>query len=719
MLPQQTIRLAGIFTLLAALCFGACSDGNEPGQEEAKTPDPLEGKLLILQAYGSGEGPNGAISHSFVELYNTTDKAVNLTGYTLQYAEGSRTSAEADKDGAWEQIELSGTIPAKGSFLVLGARKNTASPRLNIPDTDGDIKSSFVLSGSAFKAALLHSTKPLSVQNPFDIDGKGKKAAGYIDMLGLTVSTTDRILGYEKSPLRISAGAAARRNRIADTNNNSADYKPQIYAAGGISSAEMERYRPKNADFGKWDPMEKPGEGSTGNEDSLEGKLLILQAYGSGDGPGGAGVNRSFVELYNTTATAIDLSGITLYYANGTRNTRNESNDSIIIAAEDGPWSMLSLTGTIPAQGSYLILGPEKNTSARYNIDAAYGDITNDAFVLSNRSFKAALLRSADILTAQNPFDIDGEGTKIDAYIDMAGAANTYGVAYNNDMIHGYEKAPARNSASEAIRRKSLIDSNDNAADFIAARYAADGMSDEELAVRKPENSSRGAWDPFAGQTPPVDSGNTLLIFQVYGAGAETDGSVSHTFVELYNNSDQAVNISAYSLQYANGTSSTNPAVDDWTKIDLTGSIPAHGSFLILGEKANTAARLQITETADLSVPGFTLSNRSFKVALMANQTLLTVPNPFDIGAGANAPAYVDMLAATNTGSADSIDAAEGTKFNDLSKQKAIRRKSLIDSNNNANDFRSVDYRTSGTNDDTLTQVRPRNAAAESYTPAF
>jgi len=229
-------------------------------------------------------------------------------------------------------------------------------------------------------------------------------------------------------------------------------------------------------------------------------KILVFQAYGTGE-QGGAGVNRSFVELYNPGNKQIMLAGITLWFANGTRtNTIPEGSPSPAVV--DSEWKSIELSGAIPAKGSFLILGPEKGSSANLIIAEADNDIYSSSFVLSNRAFKVALIESRTTLNAsiQNPFDTDGNGTKVAGYIDMVGAANEYTPPTDpdqgEDTIYGFETAPARNSASQAVRRKDLNDTDDNSKDFIAARY--NGMSADEMSLRRPRNSAHGAWDPFA-----------------------------------------------------------------------------------------------------------------------------------------------------------------------------------------------------------------------------
>jgi hypothetical protein len=487
-------------------------------------------------------------------------------------------------------------------------------------------------------------------------------------------------------------------------------------------------------------PNNNGDDGDNGRPDGLAGKLLVFQAYGNGPMDGGSpgGVSHSFVELYNTTDAAIDLDGIGLYYADGTSTDTSDNT-----ATEDGAWKRISLDGkTIPAGGSFLILG-KKHTdtkSTRYTIPDNYGDINDNSFILSRRAFKAALIRSAEPLTVQNPFNADGSGKKVPGYIDMVGSANEYSANGNGrDRINGFELEPARNSASEAVRRIDLKDLDDNKEEFESIRYAANGMSNEMLEVRKPRNSGVGKWEPFAEPAKPVPT-EGLMIFQAYGTGfgeelgASNDntntGSVSHSFIELYNNSATPIPLNTFSVQWANGKANGGGTViaedEDWNVINLTGTIPAHGSYLIRGRKLNDEnggaknnsqiGRLQIT-VGDQDDNNFYMSNRSFKVALVSNQTKLAEAQPWDNESSPPGPkadtALLDLLGARN-GNNDSTVGFKGEINTSFSKQNALRRGSLSDAGNNRTDFTSIDYRTAD-----LTKFRPRSATNGSWTPEF
>jgi hypothetical protein len=292
-----------------------------------------------------------------------------------------------------------------------------------------------------------------------------------------------------------------------------------------------------------------------GDEDPLAGQLLILQAYAPSSGP--AGASHPFVELYNNTDDDIDLDGIVLFFANGDTGT-----------TQDEDWRRIALTGEIPSKGSFLVMGPAAGnlTNTRYNFDQRhgpnYGDINDSSFTLSNNAFKIAIIRTdfANALNVQNPFTMDLAGANAktaEGYIDMVGAHNAA-----NRTINGFETAPARCSASEAVRRNSLIDSNNNrgiselypngTGDFDSVRYAAGGMTDQLLAVRHPRNSAAGAWNPFAEpEAPPVPNGATIAAWNY-------DATMGGGNSDMQANSGALVAGATLNFFYGDGTKATD-----------------------------------------------------------------------------------------------------------------------------------------------------------------
>ena len=203
-----------------------------------------------------------------------------------------------------------------------------------------------------------------------------------------------------------------------------------------------------------------------------------------------------------------------------------------------------------------------------------------------------------------------------------------------------------------------------------------------------------------------------LIINQIYGLGDKSDDGQagSHSFIEIYNRNDFPVSLDGYSVQSAtNGTA--------WQKLDLQGIIPSQSSFLIILNKYTniSAARLLITEYDMLWQDAY-FPNKDLKVALIKNTQLLTVANPFDSsGRGAVISGYVDMIGIAGNDIGRSIDGYETDYLGGgetksqadtgQSKQKSARRIDLQDTDNNAADVETIDYRTADL------KYRPRHSA--------
>ncbi|MGG1637622.1 choice-of-anchor I family protein [Paenibacillus sp. NRS-1760] len=233
------------------------------------------------------------------------------------------------------------------------------------------------------------------------------------------------------------------------------------------------------------------------------------------------------------------------------------------------------------------------------------------------------------------------------------------------------------------------------------------------------------AGSPLSGTPYAVDSAYNvatphIVINQIYGGGLSTDTTtlLSHGFIELYNPTDSDVNLAGWSLQYADrGSSATTGATQAWEKLNLSGTIKAHSSFLITGASTGAAKpKVDLSSKGDLTWERF-INNKGMKVALMSNQTLLTDPNPFDT----KPDGYVDMVGTGSNDKDSNIDgyetafptgSAEGT-----SKKKSIRRSNFLDTDNNKADFKQVDYELA--TGDALLAAIPRSGADGAWGPGI
>jgi len=440
------------------------------------------------------------------------------------------------------------------------------------------------------------------------------------------------------------------------------------------------------------------------------GSLLILHA---GAGAGG-NVGRTFVELYNTTGASINLGGFSLQWATGTGN-----------------WEILPLEGTIPGNGSFLVLGGTSTlANPRLQISNDAADMHEPTFNLNNRAFRVALMESHNRLTVPNPFDVECDGidmrslmpaSEISAepvdvvrraanFVDMLGVVNDR--TDNRDVIHGAETVPAfRVSNQESVRRTSLVDTDNNFNDFRAIRWEVGlgAVADNQMNIFRPRGSGAGVWtptfpEPNWGATPApegVPLADRIIILQANNSGNNnntvTGSGFPRSVVELFNISDATITLTGnYYLHVGHAAT--------WSEaIPLTGEILPGRSFLIVGGGTNATPRAALPQH-DLEL-AFSLSN-GFRVALMRIGGTLS-SNPFTDESLWDY--YVDML-----GTAAAAGIFETSHASAQSSPRIPRRISLTDTNNNGVDFGEVDTRNGALTD---TYLRPTNEVLYRFWP--
>ncbi|CAM4392090.1 hypothetical protein FHS16_003623 [Paenibacillus endophyticus] len=209
-----------------------------------------------------------------------------------------------------------------------------------------------------------------------------------------------------------------------------------------------------------------------------------------------------------------------------------------------------------------------------------------------------------------------------------------------------------------------------------------------------------------------------VVINQVYGGGLADDSGllVSHGFIELYNPTNSDIDLTGWSLQYADPF--TNPEIEPtraWKMLKLAGTIKAHSSFLITGKSTGAAnPKVDLSTKSDQAFDQY-INNKGMKVVLMSNQTVIAEANPF-----LTMPdGYVDMVGTGSNDTNSKIDgyetahpsgSAEGT-----SKKKSIRRSNFGDTDNNKLDFKQVDY--DNATGDALLAALPRSSADGAWGP--
>jgi 5'-nucleotidase len=169
--------------------------------------------VIINEAYLSGGSAGAAFKNKFVELYNTSDAAVALDGWSIQYRSATGAAAPTGV-GA-----LSGSIPAKGYYLIKGsANGGTAAVGAELPAADVTA-TGFNPSGTtgtivlAKQAAAVTGLATGSVIEP----------ANVADLLGYGSSNTFETQ-VATAPSSNTDVRSLNRSNFADGNNNSADF---------------------------------------------------------------------------------------------------------------------------------------------------------------------------------------------------------------------------------------------------------------------------------------------------------------------------------------------------------------------------------------------------------------------------------------------------------------------------------------------------------------
>ncbi len=194
-----------------------------------------------------------------------------------------------------------------------------------------------------------------------------------------------------------------------------------------------------------------------------------------------------------------------------------------------------------------------------------------------------------------------------------------------------------------------------------------------------------------AAETEEGSAAGHVIINQVYGAS--DDGYASHSFIELYNPTEQTVDLNGWSVQYR--SSEDGDQSGSWAVCGLTGKIAAKGYYLIrCGAVTKPSGSYQVPDgNQEWNV---VLHNKGLAVALLTDTTPLTDAFAGDITAeGAAKPeSFVDLAAVQgNDGTVDQAPPVyEGAYSAIQSKKKAIRRNDFADTDNNAADFTEVNY---------------------------
>lgn len=176
--------------------------------------------LVVSQVYAGGGNSGATYANDFVELFNRSSSAVDLSGWSLQYATASGTS--------WQVTALDGSLAPGHHYLVALASGGANGATLPAADATGTSN----LAASGGKIALVHDAAALSC----GATAGSCSAVGVVrDLVGYG-SATD-FEGAAAPALSSTAAAFRGSNGCDDTDANGADFTTDTPAPRTTSSA--------------------------------------------------------------------------------------------------------------------------------------------------------------------------------------------------------------------------------------------------------------------------------------------------------------------------------------------------------------------------------------------------------------------------------------------------------------------------------------------------
>ncbi|AEO93611.1 gp352 [Bacillus phage G] len=206
--------------------------------------------LFISKVYGGGGRDTNStpVSHSFIELYNSTDSPMNLKGLSLQYGEYLQS---------WKILPLRGIIKPYCSFLIRCGKHsdpNRRSTRFKV--LDFDMSWDIPISANGYKVYLSVGTEKTPFDNPANTDGQWTKAIGYINMFSVGGDDVSKTIdGYEKGYLHIANKYRMTKRKYSESTvylfANTGDNRNDIDFVD-MREANIETYMPRSTGYGQW-----------------------------------------------------------------------------------------------------------------------------------------------------------------------------------------------------------------------------------------------------------------------------------------------------------------------------------------------------------------------------------------------------------------------------------------------------------------------------------
>lgn len=172
--------------------------------------------IVISQAYGGGGNSGAPLNADFVELFNSGDLPVSLSGKSVQYA--SATGTGNFGAGTSQIVVLPGVVVPAGGYYLVGLAGGANGGPLPTPDASGTIN----MSGTAGKVVLANTTTTLGCNGGNNACSPAQQAL-ILDLVGF--GSANFFEGSAPAPAPSNSTSILRAGEgCTDTNDNAADF---------------------------------------------------------------------------------------------------------------------------------------------------------------------------------------------------------------------------------------------------------------------------------------------------------------------------------------------------------------------------------------------------------------------------------------------------------------------------------------------------------------
>lgn len=507
--------LASVFTAWMSAGFATSAQNDDEKKSERVTASTT----LVISQVGSGGGGSGTYIFDYVEIKNVSASAQSLNGLSLYYGSATGLFASAATNAfALPNVSLN---PGQYYLVQLGAAGTGAA----FPVTPDTITTNINLSGSSGKIALV-STLPQNVCGSAAAPCNAAQLAQIVDWVAYGAAGNGTAGNGEGgtavnngSALSASQGSVRKGLGCTDTDNNNLDFDVVTAPVPRNTSSTVNvcsggpTPTPSPTPTASPTPTVAPSPTPTPSPSPTPGAgTVVISQFQTGGGT----AEDEFIELHNTSGSAIDLNGYRLVYraTGGTTDV--------------GPFATWT-TSTVLLPGQYYLVA-----STSYDGAAAANATYNPSTCSCSMSVGGGGLALRPSLSG-TPVDSVGWGTATNAFVEGSVTA----------------AAPINDSRSRL--NNGCQDTNNNSADFASTSPSA------------PRNLASSPF-PCSGET----GANLFASIAATPSTASPGGSLLFTVTVLPATTPPSTGIGVEGNLSSIGGLATQPFYDNGTNGDVT-----------------------------------------------------------------------------------------------------------------------------------------------------